>query len=1163
MTTEFSPYLKLFCDDDAPGDCGPCGVELNGWIPYTLQRAAEGRDGCAPVPARIAGVTSDDLECFACDATEPAVSGCAPSTDIGGGATFSWAYDADEAITDEAYGFLIHSFTADDPRDFSASRTEKLRGRVRLVDGLLLCEILVESVGANRFAARHQADILRTRLETVTSWPVTGEVWLGCSSDPGKPSLRRWLTNVGEFHVQGVTDRETITEHGVLQSVVFSADPHMEIPDRAVAAGAAAALGDSAGALDCVNTTTVPFTEFAAKNNYQADLELQTDGNLKVCPVDYDAVDAATDYLRVREVRAADAVTDPCSVEIDLDVTGAVPVVTPLQPDLWATQITAPLVANGEIDCTNQPVIRSVRVRNPNYKPDCPTCPDDARARQCASDAGLVIDEFGIIDWAASGIDSGFEYVWTPGGGIAAEFEKVLTYWKCIGITAASQTSGPHGEGLEERGLWDLQGYFDDADHDGAIYSPDGSSSIPFTVDSVSVTLDSGGKVLIKVGEELSPGVVTPVNTSYYVYVETFPGYDGLNPLSTASGCGPGDAQLFGDIEEIAADTFSVNGDLTLIGGVASNGDHCTWTFPALTKTVVVANPTGSQDGAAINHTTNELWSTSLRTSGTTTLVDLYENGVLADTVSDTGGAEPVWDIASNRMLLVTTGLVNHATLTSVRDDIVIYEWDAGGVLTELDAQPLPTGFGSETANVSGFPVMATPSGGLFFIARLDLDTPAADVTTLNHWDPSAGFTLSIDQDFFVHEASGSAFRGNIVNVTPSGDLVYHNRFITTAPGEVLPYPGTEQPIAYYQINETRLEEETSGACSPGTLFHEWRDSDKGTVGMGTGFVLGIAYLEHYDEINDTVHPSLYLIDNTPPDDNPCGDTPDHCLPYIEISPAQSGPCVNITLAANGFATSDLSPLTNDLSRARFEFGPCSEISTPGCPAVIPANPVVTVDTVTGLATPVGWTPGYKWPADSVGSQYSISLIDAVANNPAGIATVGSRTIPLIVAECTPPCPPSSFVYAQALESDCWTPSISQTVDIYTVAGLSKSTRYRPVWSVEANTAMVQPQVFLWHGLTADASPTIGTVTDFLCQHSPTRIKALESGQVISYTSAGLRITCGDGTADALSEGWVDATHPWVDPVICGAEKAVLIVARTIAETQPTVTFNMVPIATP
>ena len=1151
MTIELVPYMKINCDAAcADAGCDACGVELNPWHAYTIQAAQEAL-GTPLIP----DMASTDMV-TPCSEFVPSELGALASTAITGG-TFGWWYDsAVPDVSDGAAGFVMRSMTLQDPMSFTASRQEQLRSRVCLLPGLVLGELVLEVVGSDVRSTKWLARQVKARLEGIPSTCFTTiDVYADCCVvADGDTGLRR-LTDVGEFFVEELSG-QTGSAYGTLISILFSANAMMEMPDGTLTSGAAGAMGDAIA--DYSNTTSVNITEYASKTFYQADIELQSDGTLKVCPVDYSTLDALTDYLTIREVRAADAVTNPCGVEIDLDLTGVIPVVTPLQPDLYTSLITDSLTATGDIDCTNPPIVRSVTVRNPDYLPGCSTCPDDAQARVCAESNGLVVSELGIIDWAASGIDKDTQYVFDgdPANNDPA-LDKILAYWQCLGLTAESDTFGTFVEGLSLRKMWDLAGYYTEADED-VISSPDGSSSIATTVDGVGVTIDAGGYTLIVVGPDDGFGTIESINSAYRITYYDMPGLSADTALSVNTVvCGPGEAEYLGGISNdlFWDNKLSTNATVTKLTGTTSpsSGDYdiTEWSLPDLTPTVFLSflGPGIDPPVTTMNHATDEPWTVTRTvvadpTPSAFSSLDwgLWEGTTLQATIqgnTDIGyAAEPVYDIANDRMLLICVGALGSSTYPNLLDQVTVYEWSTGGVLTVLEQNPMTDYFASpRTPSITK--TIAAPFGGVFFNFDWSGAQPAAQMW---YWEEVAGFTENIAEYW------DSSTGGGPIGVDPNGTFQYWD---------------LNDATAVFSVLETDLgtPDQEGVLCSPDTS--EWSEL-YGSAGMGSGFIRGFASID--GDVDDTeIH--IYRTDFTPRDLDPCGDVGgSHCLPYVKVSPSQSGPCVNITLNSVGGAISDVNPLVNDLTRARFQFGPCSAISTPGCPGVIPPNPVVTVDTATGLATAVGWTPGFEWPSTSEGPQYTVSLVDAVANDATGVATVvPTDVIAVPTLGCTPPCAVPPIIYSTVISPDCWVQSISQTIDMYTITGLSTTTRYRPVWSVEANAAMVQPQVFLWYGLAADPGPTLGTIANFLgSKTTPTRIKALESGQVISLSSAGLRITCGAGeTADALTEGWIDATDVWATPEICGAETAYLLVARTIAETQPTVTFQVVPIGTP
>jgi hypothetical protein len=1148
---ELVPYMKINCDAAcADAGCDACGVELNPWHAYTIQAAQEAL-GTPLIP----DVASSEMV-TPCTEFEPAELGALASTAITGG-TFGWWYDAAVPdVSDGAAGFIMRSMTLQDPMSFTASRQEQLRSRVCLLPGLVLGEMVVEVVGTDVRSSKWLARQVKSRLEGIPSTCFTTiDVYADCCVVADGDTGLRKLTDVGEFFVEELSD-QTASKYGTLISILFSANAMMEMPDGTLTSGAAGAMGNALA--DYSNTTSVNITEYASKTFYQADLELQSDGTLKVCPVDYSALDALTDFLTIREVRAADAVTNPCGVEIDLDLTGVIPVVTPLQPDLWTTLITDSLTATGDIDCTNPPIVRSVTVRNPDFLPGCSTCPTGAQQRVCADNAGLVVGSLGTIDWAASGIDRTAQYVFDgdPANNDPA-LDKILQYWQCLGLTAESDTFGTFVEGLSLRKMWDLAGYYQEADED-VISTPDGSSSVATTVDGVGITIDNGGHTRIVVGADTA-GVINPINVNYVITYYDMPGLNAENALSVNTEvCGPGDAEYLGGIDNDLywSNKMSTNGTVTKLTGTTSpsSGDYdiTEWSLPDLTPTVFLSfvGPGILPPITAMHHADNEPWTIQRKVVADPTPsafssldYELWEGVTLAATIqgnTDIGyAADPIYDIANDRMLILAVGALGSSVYPNLLDQVTIYEWGAGGILTVLEQNPMTDYFASpQTPQIRKS--IAGPFGGIFFNFEW---TGAQPADQMWYWEETAGFTEHITE---LYDSSSG---GGPTGMTPAGTFQYLSL-------------DTWGDIITAEETDLSTFDQENVFCSP--LLEGYSEAYS-NAGMGSDFIRGFAGVDGDADSFAEIH--IYVTNFTPRDLDPCGDVGgSHCLPYVKVSPSQSGPCVNITLNSAGAAISDINPLVNDLTRARFEFGPCSAISTPGCPGVIPPEPVVTVNTTTGLATAVGWSPGFEWPSSSEGPQYTVSEIDTVDNDASGVATVvPTDVIAVPTLGCTPPCAVPPIIYSTVIDPDCWIQSVSQTIDMYTITGLSPTTRYRPEWSVDAQAAMVQPQVFLWYGLAADPGPTLGTIAAFLgSKTTPTRIKALELNQVISLSSSGLRITCGAGeTADALTEGWVDATDVWTTPEICGAETAYLLVARTIAETQPTVIFEVVPIGTP
>lgn len=531
-------------------------------------------------------------------------------------------------------------------------------------------------------------------------------------------------------------------------------------------------------------------------------------------------------------------------------------------------------------------VAADIEYPNPFYDPTCDSCAPGLQAALCAQDQGLVVNEFGIIDWDASGIDPGIEHVWTPGGGASPELQRLLLYWKCLGVTAASETAGPHGEGLTERAIWDLAGYFNDADHDDAIYSPDGSSSIPFSVDAVSVIIQdpSLGGAVIRVGEELTPGTVTIVNTSYRVRVDSFLGYDGDNPLFVITPpCGPGDAEYVGQINEPYLSPIGTKLDLSAF--YATDGsDFIEYSVPDLTPTVLSAVPTSAGTGlaAAIYHPVlDKIWSI-LRKPSAPGHFEVYEDGVLIDTKPclDWGfDPAPFWDISNGRMLMIIGGINNNPkSRADVRDDMVVVEWAAGAVWTEIDSWPIPLHpTPSITVEPLPFHAVATPNGGAFFAGDIVADKPTtSNNDSMNYWSPTTGFVFGIGRVWL--DASGS----------PTGEglpIYYGYGNHGMAPDGTIVWFDEDSPMNAYKLNENEVDVVTptntpetlnDSVCSGPDPAHA--DAYESYAMPGAGFTRGLAMVQLYDGASG--YQDVYLLDHSVPNNSTCGNSDlTHCQP--------------------------------------------------------------------------------------------------------------------------------------------------------------------------------------------------------------------------------------------------------------------------------------------
>lgn len=337
-------------------------VELNPWNVWLAQSFLECNPGEPDCPPPIPRFKSSLISaCLGCE-FRPPVPQCLPSDErlpfpAGSGGYFGWWYTPSLPETSgQAYGFVFHEFTLTDPRRLSASRSEVLRSRVSLADGLILGEMVVEAFGADVRSSKWLADRLKDELETLPSCcPVSMDVYADCETKDGMTGLRR-LHGVGEFHVTEL-DRDPLAPTSTMLSIVFSADTLVDIPDGAVS-DTGVLLGETD--LSGCETDPVESTFFLPKTVLTVDLELVGqwwNGVVRVCPVDLDLgdYDPATHFMEVREVRG-DA-TDICPVEVEVDLTVSPPVVTPFQPTLYQSSILDEITANGFFDCVRNPIV--------------------------------------------------------------------------------------------------------------------------------------------------------------------------------------------------------------------------------------------------------------------------------------------------------------------------------------------------------------------------------------------------------------------------------------------------------------------------------------------------------------------------------------------------------------------------------------------------------------------------------------------------------------------------------------------------------------------------------------------------------------------------------------------------------------------------------------
>lgn len=286
------------------------------------------------------------------------------------------------------------------------------------------------------------------------------------------------------------------------------------------------------------------------------------------------------------------------------------------------------------------------------------------------------------------------------------------------------------------------------------------------------------------------------------------------------------------------------------------------------------------------------------------------------------------------------------------------------------------------------------------------------------------------------------------------------------------------------------------------------------------------------------------------------------CLPWVDlIEPEGSGPCVEVSLAADGSVAVNIDPAVNDLTDATFKVGPCSAVTAQGCPPIIPPEPRVKVDLTAGTAEATNFVPGAGWPLETEGSIYTISHVDGARNSSTPATRVEKVRTPITGGDnCPAPC--GSTVLRRvprAVKScgGCLDPD--QQILVAEISGLNPAEIYRPEWSITAVREITRMGIYVAFGPEGWQPPGLRHLKPFVCGDTP--IPAVQSlklpaGETLALSDDDLTITCLRRARPA--SGWIEVPRRAVHrPRISGAGKAWLIISLPVNARIPVTSFSV------
>jgi len=308
-----------------------------------------------------------------------------------------------------------------------------------------------------------------------------------------------------------------------------------------------------------------------------------------------------------------------------------------------------------------------------------------------------------------------------------------------------------------------------------------------------------------------------------------------------------------------------------------------------------------------------------------------------------------------------------------------------------------------------------------------------------------------------------------------------------------------------------------------------------------------------------------------------CGvEIPLHCLPYVDVEYSGSGPCVlidfdqfgatTLTYEANGQPISlPVNPDTDDLTLARFKFGPCSVVEEDDCPPFIPPIAELSVDTTTGVVTPLNFTVGPDWPYETTASQYVIVTTDQGDNVDEPIVTTETVEQPISSSgACEPPC--GAVRKRPATQTDsCWPECLDdeRQIIVGVIQGLNPALEYLPSWTVTAGGETINhAEVFLFGGPADFQSPQTNLAAYLCGLPDIPKVQSLQipAGGSLSLANDELTLACHGKCLDA-GDGWVAAgSRPQGRPRLTCTETAYVVVTLPCEVEAPTVEFCVEPV---
>lgn len=304
---------------------------------------------------------------------------------------------------------------------------------------------------------------------------------------------------------------------------------------------------------------------------------------------------------------------------------------------------------------------------------------------------------------------------------------------------------------------------------------------------------------------------------------------------------------------------------------------------------------------------------------------------------------------------------------------------------------------------------------------------------------------------------------------------------------------------------------------------------------------------------------------------------PANCLPWIDGTSNPTGPCVNITPAADGTFTltydANGQPVagTDDIRNASFQWLPCAETAeTETCRPTIPDAAPFTLtfnEATSGIATPTGaaWTVGVGWPYDTAGTDYVIDVATSLAGNTnpnvnTPIVTLGEPVERQIVTD-TCPAPCGSFTPRTPTPvNDCAVCLDDDRALIIAKVDVSETATYRPEITITAGDDLLPGlEVTLVSMPSRFGAPDTANLEPWLCGRNTIAVAELGVRERFTWAGDCVTVTCGGGSVNAF-DGHASTPDPFGRPRICDTDCAWLFVAYPCEHDAPVVTFCAEPV---